>query len=258
MAPTMTHADRGAAPHRDAVPPSSQRDGDVPGSLGPRPSLGAAARPSSDSALVASLRRGNEGAFDTLVARYQTRLSWFCWQILRSKEDVEDALQDVFTSAYNAILADDREIQVQPWLYRIARNRCIKQLRRSATRMSRSIDDDHADAGPAVVDTVVGRQRFRNLIKDVQALPDTQRTALLLCEIDGLSYQQIALAMSTTVPAVKSLLVRARTNLRGAAAGRDAKRCVTVGAGPRARKRAPARPPPISYQSARAAAIGLT
>jgi RNA polymerase sigma factor (sigma-70 family) len=250
----------GALSQRVAPPGSDRRDDDARSSLEPRPSADAAApRPRSDEALVASMRLGDQGAFDALVARYQTRLFWFCWQILKSKEDVEDALQDVFTSAYTAILADRREIQVQPWLYRIARNRCINQLRRPATGRSDSIDPDHAAPAPTVVDEVVERQRFRNLIKDVQALPDTQRTALLLREIDGLSYQQIALAMSTTVPGVKSLLVRARANLLSSATARDATLCTTRRDRP-TRKRAPARrrPPPVSYQRARAAATAVT
>jgi RNA polymerase sigma factor (sigma-70 family) len=213
-------------------------------------------RPASDEELVRSMRDGSQGAFDTLVARYQTRLFRFCWQILRSKEDAEDALQEVFASAYNAILADDREIHLQPWLYRIARNRCINQLRRAAIVISDSIDAHHADHRPALVDQVVGRQRLHDLIGDVQALPDSQRIALLLREIDGLSYKQIAHATKNTVPGVKSLLVRARSNLLGSADARDTARRSTRRDGAQ-HKRAPARHSsrPISYQTARATAI---
>jgi len=205
------------------------------------------------------VRAGQQGAFDTLAARYRTRLFWFCWQMLKSREDVEDALQDVFTAAFNAIRADDREIQVRPWLYRIARNRCINQLRHAKRVGVDVIDDDHAEHEHALIDQVIGRQRFRELIGDVQALPDSQRTALLLCEVDGLSYQRIALAMDNTVPGVKSLLVRARANLLNSAAARE----MTHGANERgvtgARRRAPARGGlrPIAYQRARAAAMSV-
>lgn len=211
----------------------------------------------SDQALVSSMRAGTQRAFELLVARYQTRLLRFCWQILRSKEDAEDALQDVFASAYRAILADDREIRLQPWLYRIARNRCINQLRRAAIITSDSIGAHHADGGPTPVEKVVGRQRLHELIGDVQALPDTQRIALLLCEIDGLSYKQIALATNNTVPGVKSLLVRARSNLLGSAAARDTPRRIPRRDATHPHRRAPARrgSRPISYQTARAAAI---
>jgi RNA polymerase sigma factor (sigma-70 family) len=175
----------------------------------------------SDEQLVALVRRGHQGAFDTLAARYQRRLLSFCVQMLRSREDAEDALQDVFASAYSAILADDRDIQVRPWLYRIARNRCLNQLRRTATVAVDSMDEHSAENGRTLVETVVSRQEFRELLGDVQALPDTQRTALLLREIDGFAYAHIAAAMDTTVPGVKSLLVRARIGLLGSAAVRE-------------------------------------
>jgi RNA polymerase sigma factor (sigma-70 family) len=210
----------------------------------------------SDEQLVALLRDGDEGAFETLAARYQSRLLWYCRQILRSREDAEDALQDVMAAAFRAILADQRDIQVRPWLYRIARNRCINQLRRARTVALDSLDEQHAEVGRTPVESLVGRQQFRELIDDVQALPDTQRTALLLREIDGLAYQRIATAMDTTVPAVKSLLVRARSGLRSSATARDTEftgRRRSVGPAatrPRARRAARAN----SYKAARAAA----
>ena len=175
----------------------------------------------SDQQLVALVRCGHQGAFDTLAARYQRRLLSFCMQMLRSKEDAEDALQDVFASAYSAILADDREIQVRPWLYRIARNRCLNQLRRTAPVAVDSMDEHSAENGRTLVEKVVGRQELRELLGDVQALPDTQRTALLLREIDGFAYAHIAVALDTTVPGVKSLLVRARLGLLDSAAVRE-------------------------------------
>ncbi len=83
-----------------------------------------------DERLVAMTRRGHPGAFDALVHRYQARLHSFCRHMLGSTEDAEDVLQEVFASAYNAMLADDRPINVRPWLYRIARNRSLNHLRR--------------------------------------------------------------------------------------------------------------------------------
>src|ERR1700684_446773 len=77
----------------------------------------------SDERLVAMVRRGNSAAFELLVSRYEVRLLSFCRHLLRSREDAEDVLQEVLASAYNAMLADNRPINVRPWLYRIARNR---------------------------------------------------------------------------------------------------------------------------------------
>jgi RNA polymerase sigma factor (sigma-70 family) len=165
-------------------------------------------------------RAGNQGAFETLVQRYQSRLLAFCRHMLGSTEDAEDVLQEVFTASFNAILADDRAINARPWLYRIARNRCLNHLRRPSAAGQDSMDVFERDGGATTADTVHKREEFRQIVADVQELPETQRTALLLREIDALSYEQIAEAMDTTVPSVKSLLVRARVSLGEAAEAR--------------------------------------
>jgi RNA polymerase sigma factor (sigma-70 family) len=174
----------------------------------------------SDERLIALVRRGNHHAFEALVARYQARLLAFCRHMLASKEDAEDVLQEVFAAAFNAILADGREINVRPWLYRIARNRSLNHLRRAQAVGVDSMDVHLSEHGQTTADKVHRREDFRLLIADVQDLPETQRTALLLREIDALSYDQIAEAMETTVPSVKSLLVRARVSLAEAAEAR--------------------------------------
>jgi RNA polymerase sigma factor (sigma-70 family) len=174
----------------------------------------------SDERLITLVRRGNHHAFEALVARYQARLLAFCRHMLSSKEDAEDVLQEVFAAAFNAILADDRAINVRPWLYRIARNRSLNHLRRTQAMGVDSMDVHLSEHGQTTADKVHRREEFRLLIADVQELPETQRTALLLREIDALSYEQIAEAMETTVPSVKSLLVRARVSLAEAAEAR--------------------------------------
>jgi RNA polymerase sigma factor (sigma-70 family) len=188
----------------------------VPGLSRPSPLL----RLQSDEKLVALTRRGQHAAFETLFSRYQSRLLSFCRHMLSSKEDAEDVLQEVFTAAFNAILADEREINVRPWLYRIARNRSLNHLRRASAVGVDSMDIHFAEGGIDTGEKVMRRESFRQLIADVQQLPETQRTALLLREIDALSYEQIADAMETTVPSVKSLLVRARISLAEAAEAR--------------------------------------
>ncbi len=188
----------------------------IPGLSRPSPLL----RLQSDEKLVALTRRGQHAAFETLFSRYQSRLLSFCRHMLSSKEDAEDVLQEVFTAAFNAILADEREINVRPWLYRIARNRSLNHLRRASAVGVDSMDIHFAEGGIDTGEKVLRRESFRQLIADVQQLPETQRTALLLREIDALSYEQIAVAMETTVPSVKSLLVRARISLAEAAEAR--------------------------------------
>jgi RNA polymerase sigma factor (sigma-70 family) len=184
---------------------------------GPTPLL----RLQSDERLIVLVRRGNHAAFEALVARYQTRLLAFCRHMLGSREDAEDVLQEVFAASFNAILADDRPINVRPWLYRIARNRSLNHLRRVQPIGVDSMDVHLSEGGATTADKVHKREDFRLLVADVQDLPETQKTALLLREIDALSYEQIAEAMETTIPSVKSLLVRARVSLAEAAEARQ-------------------------------------
>ena len=188
----------------------------APAMRGPTPLL----RLQSDERLVALTRRGQHAAFEVLCSRYQSRLLSFCRHMLSSREDAEDVLQEVFAAAFNAVLADEREINVRPWLYRIARNRSLNHLRRASAVGVDSMDVHFADHGMSTGDRAIRRESFRELLSDVHDLPETQRTALLLREMDALSYEQIAQAMETTVPSVKSLLVRARISLAEAAEAR--------------------------------------
>jgi RNA polymerase sigma factor (sigma-70 family) len=167
----------------------------------------------SDENLVALTRKGHQHAFDSLVERYQARLLGFCRQMLGCTEDAEDVLQEVFVAAYNAMVADERPIAVRPWLYRIARNRCLNHLRRPTADGQDTMDTHPHMNGVTTHERVQNREEFRNLLSDVGRLPETQRSALLLREIDAMSYEEIAQAMDTTVPGVKSLLVRARIAL---------------------------------------------
>jgi RNA polymerase sigma factor (sigma-70 family) len=174
----------------------------------------------SDEKLVALVRRGNDHAFETLVARYSARLLAFCRHMLGSSEDAEDVLQEVFAAAYRAMTADDRPIAVRPWLYRIARNRSLNHIRRAKPIGQDDMDLHLAEHGASTADQAHRRIEFGVLLDDVGRLAETQRTALVLREMEHLSYDQIAQAMDTTVPAVKSLLVRARIGLAEASEAR--------------------------------------
>ena len=159
-------------------------------------------------------------AFEVLVSRYESRLLAFCRHLLSSREDAEDVLQEVFAAAFNAMTADERPINVRPWLYRIARNRSLNHLRRMQAIGVDSMDVHFSDNGASTADKVHEREEFRLLVGDIHELPETQKTALVLREMDALSYEQIAEAMETTVPSVKSLLVRARISLAEASEAR--------------------------------------
>jgi RNA polymerase sigma factor (sigma-70 family) len=173
-----------------------------------------------DEKLIAMARAGNPGAFEAIVDRYQGRLLGFCRQMLSSTEDAEDVLQEVFVNAYRAMLADEREINLRPWLYRIARNRCLNHLRKPKADAQESMDMVPEVDAASTAEKVHNREEFRQILNDVNKLPETQRAALLLREMDALSYEEIAAAMDTTVPSVKSLLVRARISLAEASQAR--------------------------------------
>src|SRR5262245_1510448 len=122
-------------------------------------------RLSSDERLVARVRRGSEEAFATLWERYQGPLLSYCRHMLGSHEEAEDAVQQVFVSAYRALARDDdRDVAVRPWLYRIARNQCFDVLR--ARRPAEELADDE----PSVVglsEEVSGRAELRDLLRDI-------------------------------------------------------------------------------------------
>jgi RNA polymerase sigma factor (sigma-70 family) len=175
----------------------------------------------SDEQLVAAFRAGNEDAFQVIFDRYRQRLFAYTRQMLGgSRQDAEDALQDVFLRAYGALRANDRPVSLRAWLYRVAHNRCIDQLRRPAPAQADVFDLSRTPLRDPIEESA-RREDLRRLVEDVQRLPEAQRSALLMREMDGLSYQELADALEVTVPAVKSLLVRARIGLVEAIEARD-------------------------------------
>ena len=122
----------------------------LPGLPGRSPLL----RLKGDEQLIELTRKGQHGAFEALVQRYQSRLLAFCRHMLNSTEDAEDVLQEVFAAAFNAMIADSRPINARPWLYRIARNRCLNHLRRPTSAGQDSMDVFERDGGATTADTV--------------------------------------------------------------------------------------------------------
>jgi RNA polymerase sigma factor (sigma-70 family) len=129
-------------------------------------------------------------------------------------------LQDVFLRAYNTLRADGRPLTLRAWLYRVAHNRCIDQLRRPIPAAADIFDLNRAPEHDPT-DAAERRENLRRLVEDVRRLPEQQRSALLMREMEGLSYTELAEALGVTVPAIKSLLVRARIGLVEAIEARD-------------------------------------
>lgn len=182
----------------------------------------------SDEQLVALLRQGSEEAFRVIHDRFRQRLFAYVRQMLgpTSRQDADDVLQDVFARAYTALRADRRDVHLRPWLYRVAHNRCIDYLRQASPPTSELFES----AGKPLHDPfedVQRREDLQRLVADIGRLPDQQRSALLMREMDGMSYRELAEALEVTVPAVKSLLVRARVELVETAQARAAD-CVVI------------------------------
>ncbi|MCW2966639.1 MAG: polymerase sigma factor, partial [Solirubrobacteraceae bacterium] len=176
----------------------------------------------SDEQLVGLFRSGSEEAFRVIHDRYRQRLYAYARQMLGGAgADAEDVMQDVFLRAYRALRVDERPVSLRAWLYRVAHNRCIDNLRRPVPAAAEVFEMSRTP----VQDTLVEAERredLRRLIADVRRLPEQQRSALLMREMDGMSYADLAAALDTSVPAIKSLLVRARIGLVEAIEARDA------------------------------------
>ncbi|UTI65655.1 RNA polymerase sigma factor [Paraconexibacter antarcticus] len=197
----------------------------APAALAPRRPAGVLLRLRSDEQLVALFRQGNEDAFRLIHDRYRQRLSAYARQMLGgSATDADDAMQDVFLRAYAALRADDRPVTLRAWLYRVAHNRCIDHLRRPASQPTVELSESARPLPATTGDPILAAERredLRRLVLDVRALPEQQRSALLMREMEGLSYQELAAALDVTIPAVKSLLVRARMGLVESQQARD-------------------------------------
>ncbi len=181
----------------------------------------------TDDQLVALFRLGNDDAFRVIHDRYRARLFAYTRQMLSgSASDAEDALQDVFLRAYGALRADGRPVTLRAWLYRVAHNRCVDHLRRPANQPTGELFENVSSLADPLAD-IQRRDDLRRLVEDVQRLPEQQRSALLMRELEGLSYAELADALGVTVPSVKSLLVRARIGLTEAREARDTA-CVEI------------------------------
>lgn len=169
----------------------------------------------SDDDLVARFRSGDDAPFAEIHRRYRGQLTAFARRMLRGTgHDADDVVQDALIRAYRGLRVTDRPMAVRPWLYMIVRNRALDELR-SAPRAG-TYDDEFvlnavptADAGQQVQQ----RDEMRRLVAEIGRLPERQRMALVMREFDGCSHVETARRLGTTVPATKSLIIRARSNL---------------------------------------------
>jgi RNA polymerase sigma factor (sigma-70 family) len=182
----------------------------APGRLAGQPVL----RTQSDERLVDLVRAGSAPAFEAIVARYRRPLLRYCSGLL-SAHRAEDAVQQTFVKAHAAMVEGDAELKLRPWLYRIAHNTALNVLRDHG--VGHEPLDERLDGVELPEQALERRQGLREVLAAVQALPTRQRDAIVLRELEGRSYEEIAAMLGVTGGAVRQLLNRARTTLRSGA-----------------------------------------
>ncbi len=176
---------------------------------------------------------GDERAFATIFERHHQELYRYCLAILRNPADAEDALQSTMSKALQALPGDGREIQLRPWLFRVAHNESIAILRER--RPTRAAAEDLDPAGGVEPEAAAERsERLRTLVADLKQLPDRQRSALVMRELSGLGYSEIAAALDCSEGAARQTLYEARAALQTRAEGRqmeceEARRAISAG-----------------------------
>src|SRR4051812_19289395 len=142
--------------------------------------------------------------------------------MLGSREEAEDALQHTFAAAYRALAcAGDRPAALKPWLYTIARNRCLTVLRARRTREAVPDTPGDGTVGEGLADAVQLRADLRDLVEDLHRLPEDQRAALVLFELGDHSHAEIAEVLDVERAKVKALVFQAREGLLRARTARD-------------------------------------
>ena len=168
----------------------------------------------SDEELLALAAAGSEAAFAELVRRHQDKVLGLAYRYSRDRQDAEELAQEVFLKVWRHARSFRGESLFSTWLYRLAVNTCLNFTQRQRSRpASLPLEGDFASASPPAGDELVAAHREARLQGALASLPPRQRMALALASFADRSYEEIASAMAVSVPAVESLLFRARKNL---------------------------------------------
>jgi RNA polymerase sigma factor (sigma-70 family) len=176
-------------------------------------------RIASDERLVELVRSGSEPAFEAVYDRHHRGVLSFCRHMLGSAEEAEDAVQHTFLAAYRDLLGSGKSIRLRPWLYAIARNRCLSMLRARREQLHGELVEPATENLSAEVQR---REDLRAVIRDLTELPDDQRAALVLAELGAVSHGEIAEVLDCPREKVKALVFQARSSLSDARAAREA------------------------------------
>ena len=187
------------------MPPAEQ--------LASRILLGPTLRAQPDRRLVRLVRDGYDGAFEEIVRRYRRQLDRFAASIVGCRS--EDVTQDALSKALLALRGSEAEIELRPWLYRIVRNTALNDLRDSPPPAEQLAETLSGGAGTAA--EAERREELAELIGRLRALPEPQRAAIVMRELEGLSHDEIAAALGVSGGAARQAIYRARAALRDGA-----------------------------------------
>ncbi|MFA8019120.1 RNA polymerase sigma factor [Bremerella cremea] len=181
----------------------------------------------SEEDLIDALRRQDDDAYEYLVRAYSGRMLVVAKRFLGQDQDAQDAVQDAFLSAFKAIADFEGNSKLSTWLHRIVVNACLMKLRTRKRKPEKPVEDllphfvndGHRDrvepAWAVTFDTAVQSRETRDLVRDqIEQLPETYRTVLLLRDIEQLSTDETASRLNMSVSAVKTRLHRARQALK--------------------------------------------
>jgi RNA polymerase sigma-70 factor (ECF subfamily) len=174
-----------------------------------------------DQQLVERVQRGDKAAFDLLVAKYQRKIFRLLSRLIRDQAEIEDIAQEAFIKAYRALPNFRGDSAFYTWLYRIAintaKNHLVSQGRRAPTTTEADIeeaetfdDGDHLRDLNTPESMLLTKQVGEAVNRAIDELPEDLRTAIVLREIEGLSYEEIAESMSCPIGTVRSRIFRAR------------------------------------------------
>ena len=180
---------------------------------------------SEEMQLVRAAKKGDVGAFEDLVRRYDRNVFRIAQHITQNREDAEDVVQDAFLKAYSNLSQFQEQSKFYTWLVRIAVNEALMKLRRRRPERMVSLDEEvktEEDSMPREVadwspnpEQLYSQSELGDILrKAVQGLPAGFRTVFVLRDVEGLSTEETAEALDLSIPAVKSRLLRARLQLR--------------------------------------------
>jgi RNA polymerase sigma-70 factor, ECF subfamily len=170
----------------------------------------------NESDLIERFKKGDPSAFEAILLRHQDRIYNLCRYMLQDPEDAQDAAQDIFLKAYRGLKDFRPDASLYTWLYRIAVNTCLDYRRKSRREVFRSepLTEDLESDKPFLEQLYESAKITKAIQLALQKLPEKLRAAIVLREIEGLSYEEVAEVLHTSVGTVKSRISRAREQLR--------------------------------------------